>query len=64
MNTNQAYETLTAIAADLGVAVRLDRDEDAPLLFAAWCDEDIIGAGDTEHEAIVEACATLRGWQS
>jgi hypothetical protein len=39
-------------------------DADAPLRFSVWCDDDIIGAGETASEAIEEARATVRGWES
>lgn len=43
----------------------LDRDEDAPDLFAVWTrgeDGDIVGSGPSAYEAIREARRTVRGW--
>ncbi len=43
----------------------LEHDTDAPAPFAVWSEDDeIIGAGETASEAIVDAHATVRGWES
>lgn len=41
--------------------LRLDRDPDAPLLFAVWAGDEIMGAGNTADEALAEARRTLEG---
>jgi hypothetical protein len=45
----------------------LDRDEDAPELFAVWLrgdDGDVLGSGSTSEEAIADAQATVRAWDA
>ncbi len=43
----------------------LEEDADAPERFAVWSPEgDIIGAGETASEAIEDARATIRTWES
>lgn len=41
----------------------LDVDPEAPMLYAVWCDDDILGAGDTAEEAIDDARDTVAGWE-
>lgn len=42
----------------------LDRDPEAPMLFAVWnLDGEILGAGDTADEALTEARKTLEEWR-
>jgi len=48
---------------------RLDRDEDAPYLYAVWCpvgdgQEDIIGAANDPDEAIAEARVVVQLWKN
>lgn len=46
--------------------LRLDRDEEAPSLWAVWTlgdDGEIIGSGDTAGEALAEARHTLEVWR-
>ncbi len=38
-------------------------DEGLPA-FGVWLDDDIIGTGETASEAIADARATVRGWES
>jgi hypothetical protein len=40
----------------------LVRDENAPMLFAIWLQDEIVGAGDTREAAIAEARETLAEW--
>lgn len=43
----------------------LEHDETAPMPFAVWSPEgDILGAGECASEAIEEARATVRVWES
>jgi hypothetical protein len=72
MNTDTATE-LDLLAQAHGMELRLERDEKAPKLFAVWGwspddetedDRDIIGAGDTETEAINDARETMRSWSA
>lgn len=60
---------LRAMAEFAGCELRIDRDEDAPLLWAVWADGepgdgDIAGAGDTPAQAIDDARKTIRGWNA
>lgn len=41
----------------------LVEDPDAPLFYSIWIDEDIVGAGDTEAAAMLEARATVLAWR-
>lgn len=42
----------------------LDLDPEAPMLYAVWCDDDILGAGDSAEEAIEDARDTVAGWEA
>jgi len=44
-------------------AMYLSRDDEAPMLYAVWLHDDILGAGDTAEQAIAEARATILGWK-
>lgn len=37
-------------------------DLGAPLRFSVWIDDDLVGAGDTEAAAMLEARATVLAW--
>lgn len=39
-------------------------DTDAPMSWAVWLDDEIIGAGEARSEALAEALATVRGWEA
>jgi predicted RNase H-like HicB family nuclease len=60
MNATDIIEEIKRQAGD----IRIEYDEDAPLLWSVWCVEceDIIGAGDTEEEALNDALDTIAGW--
>lgn len=60
----EAQAKLLADVETVAGNVRVDYDEEAPLLFAIWSDEceDIVGAGDTLDEAIDSALDTCAGW--
>lgn len=42
---------------------RVDKDPTAPLLWAVWDGDDLVGAGHTEYQAIRDAITTARGWR-
>jgi hypothetical protein len=69
MNTSTLTWTTTTLFTNFGVRCRLDEDASAPMLFGVWTiDEDggleeLIGAGDTEAEALEEAQAQLAEWE-
>lgn len=50
-------------AGAIEVQVQHDEDE-APLPFSIWADGDILGAGATLDEAILEALADVHKWQA
>lgn len=54
--------TESAALLDFPQGTTLVRDEDAPMPFAVWLDDDILGAGDTSEEAIADARATVSAW--
>ena len=63
--------TVLNLGAAHGVELRLKHDDAAPMPFAVWCwgpdddesDADIIGAGQTESEALDAARVQLRAWE-
>ena len=48
---------------DFAQGASLVRDESAPMLYAVWLDDEIIGAGADSESAIAEARETLRRWK-
>ena len=48
---------------DFAQGASLVRDESAPMLYAVWLDDEIIGAGATSEQAIAEAREMLRRWK-
>lgn len=55
------YDHLVALLPS-DVSIRVERDYDAPMLWAVWCDDEITGAGDTREEALKDALLTAAGW--
>ncbi len=74
MASQEHREALDALAYAHGVELRIEHDTDAPLPYAVWCWDpcevdgkelaDIIGAGETESEAIDEARRQIRKWEA
>jgi hypothetical protein len=73
MANQEQREALNALAYAHGLELEIEEDDDAPMLWAVWAwkpecetyeDADIIGAGDSESEAIEEARKQLRIWES
>ena len=54
-----------ALSGILGAPVSADKQDGAPLAYAVFDPEhgDIIGAGDSELEALDEALTTVRAWE-
>jgi hypothetical protein len=74
MHASQSLrEALDALAYAHGLELRVEHDETAPMPFAVWCwdpfeethaDADIIGAGESESEAIDQARRQIRKWEA
>ncbi len=62
MSNLKAAATVNVGLLDFAPGATLERDEDAPLLFSVWLDGDIIGAGDTQDEAVAEAARQIVEW--
>jgi hypothetical protein len=74
MASQEQREALDSLAYAHGLELRIEHDESAPLPFAVWCwdpcedggkdNADIIGAGESESEAIDAARKQLRIWEA
>ena len=45
-------------------SIRLVRDTTAPMRWAVWYEDEILGAGNTPRVATAEAYATAAGWDA
>jgi hypothetical protein len=43
-------------------SVRLEHDRSAPMPWAVWSGDEILGAGPSRKAALAEAAATVAGW--
>ena len=49
-------------ATAIELTLRLVHDPSAPLPWAVWADDDILGAGDSAVEAVADALQSLEHW--
>ncbi|HEY3493358.1 MAG TPA: hypothetical protein VGK73_01680 [Polyangiaceae bacterium] len=60
--TLESQSRCDELAEEYGIDLRLEYDGDAPMPYAIWSDDEIVGAGTTELSALRDAEEQLAAW--